>query len=455
MRQALHIFRKDVRFLWVPISLALSLTTAFAWSRAGTHPDAVRQPITTLLILGWWYLAASVIYKETLVGDRQFWVTRPYRWPSLLAAKALLLFAFIHVPFLAADLTILAGQGFAPSVRTLVWRQLGLAALITLPAAAIASVTRTVAALAMTSVAALTCILIVFAQFDTARTSWPTAEWIRGSAMLAVLFATAAATLLWQYARRRTAPGRAVASSGFALFLAVMIAPPFGSWILARTPADPAGLRSVRIAATEPVPERFSHLTLRVEGVPAGMRAAAELVKISVEDAQGHEWQSQWVSRSQGRPGWDIQWNPDVSTNTVFVSVQPWGMAALGGPPAKVRASVILSIYGPGTTESVALDGRRHATAIGRCSFRRQSNSATFEMNCWNSEYVQKEVRLNDATVAIGPFSYIEYVSASPVLESSSFINMTPPPGDTLTLTTDPRITRIRRDVEIPIQEHR
>src|SRR4051812_14736603 len=101
MQQALHIFRKDVRFLRLPIAIALALTAAFAWSRSGKPATPLQQPITILLILAWCYLAAAAVYKETLVGDRQFWVTRPYRWTSLLAAKALFLLAFIHVPLLA------------------------------------------------------------------------------------------------------------------------------------------------------------------------------------------------------------------------------------------------------------------------------------------------------------------------------------------------------------------
>jgi len=30
-----------------------------------------------------------VVHAESLVGDRQFWITRPYEWKKLLTAKAL------------------------------------------------------------------------------------------------------------------------------------------------------------------------------------------------------------------------------------------------------------------------------------------------------------------------------------------------------------------------------
>jgi hypothetical protein len=380
-------------------------------------------------------------------------VTRPYRWTSLLAAKALFLVAFIHLPLLAADLTILAGQGFAPSLRTLLWRQFGLAALVTLPAAAIASVTRTLAALALTGVATLTCVAVVFAQFDSVRHAWPGAEWIRGTAILAVLVVGAAATLVWQYARRRTAVGRAVAGSGFGLFLAVIIAPPFGSWILSRTPADPAGLRSIRVVATEPLPEKFLTFGLRFDGVPKGMRVEPQLVAIVVGYDGGREWRSGWASRFQGGPLGGLQWT--ATAGEISVASQPWGVSELRARPATVHASVILSVYGRETTQGIPVDGRPHSTPIGRCAFRHAHGAPQLDVICWNSEFTQRGVQIDTANVSIGPYSYMNYLSAGPILESEVSIDMTPPPGDTITLTTEPPVTRIRRDVEIPIQVRR
>jgi hypothetical protein len=454
MRQALHIFRKDVRFLRLPIALAFALTAAFAWSRARDHSAAVQQPITTLLILAWWYLAAAPIYKETLVGDRQFWVTRPYRWRSLLAAKALFLVAFIHVPLLAADLTIVAGQGFPVSLRTLLWRQLGLAALITLPSAAIASVTRSLAALAMTGVAALICVVIVFAKFDTARNDWATTEWIRGTAILLVLLAGAVATVVSQYARRRTAIGRAVAASGLGLAMCVMIAPPFGGWIARRTPTERNGFGSIRVSATEAAPDKFITAKLRIGGVPKGMRVEPESIAITVDSGDGHAWRSGWASRYEGGPLTGIQWS--VIDDEISVAAQPWGVSQLSEPPAKVHASIILAVYGPAASESIRLDGRPHATPIGRCSFEHAHGSPHFDMTCWASAYTNHSVRIGGADVPpLEPLSYISYLSASPILESTVAMNMTPPPGDAVTLTTEPRATSIRREIDIPVTERR
>jgi len=42
-----------------------------------------------ILPLTWWALAARVIHSEALPGDRQFWLTRPYRRQPAGARKAL------------------------------------------------------------------------------------------------------------------------------------------------------------------------------------------------------------------------------------------------------------------------------------------------------------------------------------------------------------------------------
>jgi hypothetical protein len=87
MRQALHIFKKDVRYLWYEIAITLALVVMFVGFRW----------IEFILPIAWCYLAARVIYAEPLPGDRVFWITRPYAWKSLLAAKALFILTFVNL----------------------------------------------------------------------------------------------------------------------------------------------------------------------------------------------------------------------------------------------------------------------------------------------------------------------------------------------------------------------
>jgi len=96
MNQTLHIFKKDARRLWpeILISLALTaglvLTVPFKWANLNSSQSNYLGPsvaqllayfIELLVPVSWWLLIARCIHSERLVGDRQFWITRPYEWP--------------------------------------------------------------------------------------------------------------------------------------------------------------------------------------------------------------------------------------------------------------------------------------------------------------------------------------------------------------------------------------
>ena len=117
MKQMLHIFRKDVRHLWREIAASLALLVAFAWLdiRSWSQPygegmatgvsallgaEMLPGLVNLLLPLSWIFLIVRVIQGESLVGDRQFWVTRPYDWKQLLAAKTLFVLTFVNFPLL-------------------------------------------------------------------------------------------------------------------------------------------------------------------------------------------------------------------------------------------------------------------------------------------------------------------------------------------------------------------
>lgn len=106
MKQTLHIIAKDARRFWPEIAILIVTTAAFAriypnqWLTPGLYavsgwggfagPQGLQLLATVLAVLvpvSWLLLIARVIHGESLVGDRQFWLTRPYEWKQLLAAK--------------------------------------------------------------------------------------------------------------------------------------------------------------------------------------------------------------------------------------------------------------------------------------------------------------------------------------------------------------------------------
>jgi hypothetical protein len=97
MKQILHIFAKDCRHFWPEILISVALVGAlvriypstwlansglYAVAGGGFLPGMLDAGffaalLTALVPVSWWLLIARVIHAEALVGDRQFWVTRP------------------------------------------------------------------------------------------------------------------------------------------------------------------------------------------------------------------------------------------------------------------------------------------------------------------------------------------------------------------------------------------
>src|SRR5205814_2563869 len=71
--------------------------------------------LVVLVPISWWLLIARLVHGERLVGNTQFWLTRPYEWPKFLAAKLLFLAAFLYLPFFIAQCVLLAEGGFNPT----------------------------------------------------------------------------------------------------------------------------------------------------------------------------------------------------------------------------------------------------------------------------------------------------------------------------------------------------
>jgi hypothetical protein len=215
MRQAIHIFRKDVRHCWPYIAGVIAATAAHAWqaSSEASNPsgtvDMSGALLALLMVLAWWLAIGAAVHGESLVGDRQFWTTRPYSWKSLLAAKLLFVAAFLMLPLLISDYTILRASGFNPlgPIPGLLWRQGWFLAFLILPfvAAALTRATRElvlaglvfyVVAFAVLASLSIPTVGIGITRLGRPSRIWDFAPWMMPVAGFALI--------VWQYARRRT-----------------------------------------------------------------------------------------------------------------------------------------------------------------------------------------------------------------------------------------------------------
>ncbi len=222
MRQAIHIFRKDARRCWPYIAAVLALTALNAWlacrdalrGRAGAEQLAL-----SLMSLARWFAVAAVVQGERLVGERQFWVTRPYSWKSLLGAKLLFLGVFVGLPVLVSDCVILYADAFNPFalIPGMILRQCWLAGVLALPFV-LAALTTTIYDFALAGLAFFLCYFLEgfpFALWIGRMPLGPT--WILDG-MQWLLPVAGISLAAWQYARRQTARVRvaALVLAGFA-----------------------------------------------------------------------------------------------------------------------------------------------------------------------------------------------------------------------------------------------
>ena len=214
MIQFLHIFRKDIRHLrpelalYAALLIAFSLATPRTWEGAalfGTMLKLFTTLLSILILLMMLVLIARAIQDESLVGDQQFWITRPYPWTSLLAAKLLFIVVGVVLPFVAMQWSLLLQAGLNPltSIPDLLLSLVSFVVIVWLPLMAISALTSSLGR-ALMSLAAVW--LIVFGAVATLD-SWAgprmTSPFV--STTFPILFgALLIGLLLYQYASRNT-----------------------------------------------------------------------------------------------------------------------------------------------------------------------------------------------------------------------------------------------------------
>src|SRR5215467_2652162 len=143
MAQILYIFRKDIRRHWPEILISLALLALYTnralhpWTDLRDYYPMSRsvyfffvtgEYIAAVLVIFWLFLVIRVVQGESLVGDRQWWTTKPYVWWQLLLAKLLFVVVFICVPLFHVQLFLLHYFKF-PILRNILplfWMQLSL-----------------------------------------------------------------------------------------------------------------------------------------------------------------------------------------------------------------------------------------------------------------------------------------------------------------------------------------
>jgi len=252
MKLAFYIFWKDARYLWREIAVSLALLIASGWivprewaDPGFTHAGATSvsalagvffendfwtRLLLVLLPVSWLFAVVRAIQSDSLVGNRQFWLTRPYDWKQLLAAKCLFILAFVNLPLLILDLYLLARAGFAPAhyMVGLLWMQWLITLILVIPIAALATLTTTVVQLLLT----LLVIVLYMVGSSFVAERFPAASFTSTEPLPTILLiATPLAVIGLQYARRRTILSRSLILGLMAALVLITVFAPYRTLI--------------------------------------------------------------------------------------------------------------------------------------------------------------------------------------------------------------------------------
>jgi hypothetical protein len=404
MKQILHIFRKDVRHHWVVILLCQIALGLYCWEEVSSwseRPDfgvsAFSGYLRMLPALAWCFFIFRMVQDESLVGDRQFWVTRPYEWKKLLAEKILLILVFLNLPLLIAGAVLLAKAGFSPTPHLLglLWMQVFLFLFPFLPLLALASVTRTLAP-ALVTLFAVMLLLVGIAMvplllrrnaglvaFDI---SFPGRDNFGSAATLVIVLVCLAAIGL-QYARRRTFLSRLWLVGGLLAMVALDLMSAYAArhrdpfpqsarpTIAFHASLDPIKPFPPQIPAEENEPVPIG-IPIRAWGLPANTVGDIRGIRVILEGPGGLRWDGPWLGNMQ-------LLGPDDNRWRAVYEMEPEMYQRLKNVPLKAYVSVSVDVFREHDSETVAATGGDFAVPdVGRC-------------RVWGTGRVQRTIRCN------------------------------------------------------------
>ena len=386
MREALLIFRKDVRHLWPRVIPLLLVTVLWGWMECQLFALVPVSFLRGVWLLSATYLVSSAIHQESLPGHQQCWLTRPYHRRHLLLAKGLFLAVFAGLPILAMEAISLSVNGVFP------WRHIPLLLSATLifaggaclVAAALASVTENLIQLLWGLLPAIGVVIlgVIVAGNRDRNWQWDSIEWIRDSALGIVVLAAAVTVLFLQYSLRKTAVSRCLLCGA----ILIAAAGPFlGSWHgawaieskLSGRRLDESAVRLAFDRAKKPavgfadatwspsLGQAGINLPILVTGIPTGTEVVCERIAAQIEAPEGRSWTSTWTPVGgvySTTPLEDAHVIPKDGSYWEYVNVDETFYQAVKDVPVHVHATVALTLLGERKTAALVTRDRNESS---------------------------------------------------------------------------------------------
>ncbi|HWY71418.1 MAG TPA: hypothetical protein VNX88_22315 [Terriglobales bacterium] len=397
MNQVLHIFRKDLRHFWKEIAISWCVLVIYVWQvKEQWNPENMFGPryfsqltqqfVLPLLILSWWVLLIRAIQDERLVGDRQFWVTRPYRWVELLSSKVLFVLVVIHVPLLIAQFILLKLAGFAalPYLGGLLSMHAALLALLVLPVAVIATVTSTfVRVILFGFIVVLYGIGSSWLSTLVPESALSHASEIPSAIQGIIFLLACAAVILIQYARRWTLVSRGVIVVAVVLTLLIEVATPYSALIARAYPArletpvkivlNPTKPEKPVMPVPPPPPKPPKKVNIAIPLLASPVNSNEVIViqgaRIDIELPDGNHWRTKW------QPQWGTAGIPD-SPASVSLAMPTELFDRIKSAPVKINTEFALAVFLRGEQwQLIAQDGLFPAPRFGLCTIAGQERN--------------------------------------------------------------------------------
>jgi hypothetical protein len=405
MKQVLHIFRKDSRHFWPEILISLAITAVFVWISpvqwmkgggsigfsAGGGFNVLLPTLASFLVflvpVSWFLLIPRVVHAESLVGDRQFWITRPYEWPKLIAAKVLFLLVWVCLPLFVAQCVLLVLAGFHPLswLGGLLYNLLLVTGILALPLFALAAVTRNFARMTLTligTIIAAIALVVLASYLSSSNVSAPYEDHI--SFPLFLCFCIAAIVL--QYAARRTWLSRLLLIAIPAVLVIAGFARPDASLMQRAYPRPsspqdrivqlsflPDSLDKVTASAEPKGKEVLLNIPLQVSGIGDGYAITPNDAIISIEAPNGLHWTSPWQS------AFNVNLLPDLNTYRFAVKINRVFYDRVRSLPVTLHLTFALTQTRAGKVTRIAMPAEKFSVPeFGICGPTTDWNHSAF-----------------------------------------------------------------------------
>jgi hypothetical protein len=323
MDQILHIFKKDVRRHWPEILSCLAILALF--TRHELHPWTKRpdsygfstymffysgRVIIPALVIAWTFLIIRVIQSETLIGDRQWWITKPYEWWKLLLAKLLFIFVFISVPLYHSQLFLLHKAGFPvlPYLWSVVLLQISLPCVLIFFSILLACLTRNLGQAVLT-IGILVAAILALAWLASLVPGESMSRHTEASQDISdlLIFSPLLLAPIWQFARRKTWQIRGLVCAAFLVSVLFGIFLPNGGDIDKFYPSVAAKDAPVQISLRAFAPggnhkSAWSSssdtvnlvLPVSVSGVAPGSVVLIDGINVKADSQEASRWNRGW-----------------------------------------------------------------------------------------------------------------------------------------------------------------